>query len=58
MRKILTSKADSINQKYQIMVISILKNWSYRYSNNYIIIFVGFISIYYDINLDIVSIFL
>ena len=30
---------------------------SRRYSNNYIIKFVGFMSIYYVINLDIVSIY-
>ena len=29
----------------------------YRYSNNYIIKFVGFMSIYYVINLDILSIY-
>ena len=48
-------KADLISQRYQIMVISMLKNWSRKYSNHYIIKFVGFILIYYAVNLDIVS---
>ena len=50
-----TDKTDLINPIYQIMVVSILKNWSPRYSSNYIIKFVGFMSIYYVINLNIVS---
>ena len=37
------------------MVVSMLKNWSRIYSNHYIIKFVGFMPIYYTINLDIVS---
>ena len=37
------------------MVVGMLKNWSCRYSSYYIIKFVGFLSIYYAINLDIVS---
>ena len=37
------------------MVVSMLKNWSRRYSTHYIIKFIGFMSIYYAINLDIVS---
>ena len=48
-------KADLISQRYQIMVVSMLKNWSRKYSNHYIIKFVGFILIYYAVNLDIVS---
>ena len=40
------------------MVFSILKNWNRRYSSYYIIKFIGFMSIYYAINLDIVSSFL
>ena len=52
-RTIQTGKTDSISQKYQIMVISILNNWSRRYSSYY-----GFIPIYYTINLDIVSFFM
>ena len=50
-----TNKTDSINQKYQIMVVSMLKNWSRRYYSHYIIKFVSFMLIYYAINLDIVS---
>ena len=44
-----------ISSRYQIMVISILNNWNRRYSSHFIIKFVGFMSIYYAINLDIVS---
>ena len=40
---------------YQIIVISMFKNWSRTYSNYHIIKFEGFISIYYVINLIIVS---
>ena len=54
-RMIQTSKADLINRKYQIMIVNMLKNWSRRYSSHYIIKFVNFMSIYYVINLDIVS---
>ena len=50
-----TSKADSISRKYQIMVINMLKNYSRKYYSHYIIKFVGFILIYYVINLNIVS---
>ena len=53
-----TSKTHSINVSYQIMVISTLKKWSCRYSNHYIVKFIGFILIYYDINLDIVLSFM
>ena len=35
-------KADLISQKYQIMIISRLKNWSRRYSSDYTIKSVGF----------------
>ena len=48
-------KADSISRIYQIMVVSILNNWSYIYYSHYIIRFVGFMLIYYVINLNIVS---
>ena len=51
MRAIQTSKTDSIGRKYQIMIVSILKNWSSRYSSRYIITFVGIIQSYYAINL-------
>ena len=44
-----------ISRRYQIMVASMLKNWSCRYSNHYFIKFVGFMSFYYVINLNIVS---
>ena len=37
------------------MVVGMLKNWSSRYSSHYIIEFVGFVSIYYALNLNIVS---
>ena len=49
-----TGKADLISPRFQIMVISILKNWSRRYFSHYIIKFIGFMLIYDDINLDIV----
>ena len=39
------------------MVFSILKNQNRRCSSHYIIKFIGFMSIYYVINLDIVSSF-
>ena len=54
MRVIQISKMDSINQRYQIMVISMLKNLSRIYYSYYVIKFVGFIQIYYAINLDII----
>ena len=40
------------------MVFRILKNWNRRCSSYYIIKFISFMSIYYAINLDIVSSFL
>ena len=55
MRAIQTDKIDLISRKYQIMVVSMLKNWSYRYSNYYFIKFIGFMSIYYTFNMYIVS---
>ena len=55
MEVIQTDKTDSISRRYQIIVLSILKNWRRRYSNHYIIKFIGFIPIYYFINLNIVS---
>ena len=61
-------KIDSVNRRYQIMVINILKNlshiysnhynWSHRHSIHYIIKFIDFISIYYAINLDVVLFFI
>ena len=53
-----TSKIDSINRKYQIIVIGILKNLSRKYSIHCIIKSVGFIPTYYAINLNIVSAFM
>ena len=52
------NKTDSINQIYQIMVVSMLKNWGCKYSSYYIIKFIDFIPIYYAINLYIVSSFM
>ena len=54
MRVIHTDKADSISR----MVVYMLKNWSKKYSSYYIIKFISFIPIYYDINLDIVLSFM
>ena len=39
-----TSEGDSISRRYQIMIVSILKKLSHRYSSHYIIKFVGFMS--------------
>ena len=55
MRAIETSKIDLISHRYQIMIVNILNNWICRYSSHYSIKFIDFMSIYYDINLDIVS---
>ena len=49
-----TNKTDLINQRYPIMIVNMLKNWSRRYSSRYIIKFVGFMLNYYVINLNIV----
>ena len=40
------------------MVVIILKNWSFKYFNHFIIKFIGFMLIYYIINLDIISSFI
>ena len=37
------------------MVVNMLKKWSRKYFSHYIIKFVDFMSIYYTINLNIVS---
>ena len=50
-----TSKTYLIGQRYKIMIVNTLKNWSCRYSSRYFIKFISFISIYYTINLNIVS---
>ena len=55
MGAIQTGKVDLINRRYQIIVISMLKNWSCMYSSHYFIKILGFMPIYYAINLDIVS---
>ena len=48
-------KKNSISRIYQIIVLSMLNNWNCIYYSQYIIIFVGFVLIYYVINLNIVS---
>ena len=50
-----TGKADLISRRYQLMVVGVLKNWSCRYSSNYIIKFIDFMLIYYAVNVNIVS---
>ena len=55
MEAIQTDKADLISLIYQIIIVGILKNLSYRYFSHYFIKFIGFIQIYYAINLNIVS---
>ena len=51
-------KVDSISRRYHITIINILKNLSHRYYNHYIIKFIGFMPIYYAINLNFVSYFM
>ena len=58
MRSIKIDKTDSISRIYQIMIVSILKNRNQKYYSYFIIKFVGFMLIYYDINFDIISWFL
>ena len=50
-----SSKTDLISRRYKIMAVTMMKNWSKRYSNHFIIKFVDFILNYFAINLDIVS---
>ena len=50
-----TRKTNFISQIYQIMIVSILKNLSHKYFSYYIIKFIGFILIYFIINLNIIS---
>ena len=50
-----TTKIDLTSRRYQIIVINMLKNLNCKYSSHYFIKFVGFMPIYYAINLDIVS---
>ena len=53
-----TTKADSINPIYHIMVVIILKNRSRKYFSHYIIKFIGFMLIYYAINLNVILLFM
>ena len=53
-----TSITNSISQRYQIIIVNMLKNWNRRYFSHYIIKFIDFIPIHYTINLDIVSFFM
>ena len=46
-----TDKADLFSQRYRIMIIGMLKNWSCKYYSHYFIKFIGFIPIYYVINM-------
>ena len=55
MGAIQTGIVDLINPRYQIIFVSMLKNWNLKYSSHYIIKCIGFIQIYYVINQDIVS---
>ena len=50
-------KTNSISRRYQIIVVRMLKNLNRRYSNYYIIKFIGFMPIYAN-NLDTVSLFM
>ena len=54
-RVIQKDKLDLISRIYQIMVDSMLKKLSCRYSSYNFIKFVSFMLIYYTINLDIIS---
>ena len=54
-RVIQIGKTTLISRIYHIMIVNKLKNRSRRYYSHYIIKFIGFMSIYYVINLDIVS---
>ena len=54
MEVIQIDKTYLINQRYQILIISMLKNLSYKYFSHYFIKIMGFIPIYYIINLNIV----
>ena len=53
-----TGKTDSINRKHQIIIVCMLKNRSRIYSSHYIINFIGFMSTYYIINLDIILLYM
>ena len=57
-RAIRIDKADSISRRYQTMIVSMLNNWIHIYFNLYIIKILGFIPIYYTVNLYIISSFM
>ena len=57
-KAIQTDKTYLMNQIYQIMVVNMVKNWSYGYFGRYFIKFIGFMSIYYATNLDIISLYI
>ena len=58
MEEIQIGKTNWISRRYEIMIVSILKNLNHIYSSHYIIKFVDFMSIYYVMNLNIVSLFM
>ena len=49
MRAIQIGKTNLIN-RYQIIVVSMLKNWNCKYFSHYFMKFLGFMTIYYTIN--------
>ena len=58
MEEIQTGKTNWISRRYEIMIVSMLKNLNHIYFSHYIIKFVDFMSIYYVMNLNIVSLFM
>ena len=58
MEEIQTGKTNWISRRYEITIVSMLKNLNNIYSSHYIIKFVDFMSIYYVMNLNIVSLFM
>ena len=58
MEEIQIGKTNWISRRYEIMIVSMLKNLNHIYSSHYIIKFVDFMSIYYVMNLNIVSLFM
>ena len=58
MKEIQTGKTNWISRRYEIMIVSMLKNLNHIYSSHYIIKFVDFMSIYYVMNMNIVSLFM
>ena len=55
MEAIQISKTNLFNRIYQIIIINMFKNMSRKYYSHYIIKIVGFMPIYYTINIVIVS---